>query len=240
MRESRYEVRETNIQQGMSMSVTTVPIQPIKKGSLTKYWVGIALLLAAAVALALWGTQTIRTDHASDDQFLAENAANKDVVTTKSGLQMQTVREGEGKSPTDADIALIGYKGTLRDGTVFDQNPQAPMPVAGVVPGFSEALKRMQKGGKYKIWIPGKLGYGENPPPNPQTGQPVLPANATLIFEVEMLDFRSQAEVEAMQKQAEKERGSQGGPQGGPQGAPQGLPPELQAQLEQQMRAQGQ
>ncbi len=217
------------------MSVTTVPIQPIKKGSLVKYWVGVAILLAAAAALALWGTKSIRSDHATDEQFFADNAGTKDVVTTKSGLQMQTIREGEGKSPTDADITLVGYKGTLRDGTVFDENPQAPMPVAGVVPGFSEALKRMQRGGKYKIWIPGKLGYGENPPPN----SPLKP-NSTLIFEVELLDFRSQAEVEAMQKQAEAAQKKQGGapPQGAPQGAPQGLPPELQAQLEAQMRAQ--
>jgi hypothetical protein len=220
------------------MSVTTVPIQPIKKGSLTKYWVGVALLIAAGGGLAWLGTSAIRAEHATDEQFLSSNADNKDVVTTKSGLQIQTIREGEGKSPTDTDIALVGYKGSLRDGTIFDQNPQAPMPVSGVVPGFSEALKRMQKGGKYKIWIPGKLGYGENPPPNPQTGQPAFAPNATLIFDVEMLDFRSQAEVEAMQKQAEKERGKQGA--AGPQGGNPELPPEIQAQLEAQMRQQGQ
>ncbi len=226
------------------MSVTAVPIQPIKKGSLTKYWTGVAVVLAAAAGLAYWGTSAIRSEYATDDQFLADNAGVKGVETTASGLQFQTIKGGEGKSPTDSDMVLVGYKGTLRDGTVFDQNPQAPMPVSGVVPGFSEALKKMQRGGKYKFWIPGKLGYGENPPTNPQTGQPALPANATLIFEVDLIDFRSQAEVEAMQKKMDKERGQQGAagpqgaPQGGPQGAPQGLPPELQAQLEQQMRAQ--
>jgi FKBP-type peptidyl-prolyl cis-trans isomerase 2 len=220
------------------MSVTTVPIQPIKKGALTKYWLAVVLLIAAGAGLAWWGTKTVRADHATDEQFLADNAANKDVVTSKTGLQIQTIREGEGPSPTDSDIVLLAYKGSLRDGTVFDQNPQAPLPVAGVVPGFSEALKRMQRGGKYKIWLPGKLGYGENPPPNS-----AIKPNATLIFEVEMLDFRSRAEVEAMQRQAEKQRGKQGaaGRQGGPpEGPPQGLPPELQAQLEAQMRAQGQ
>jgi FKBP-type peptidyl-prolyl cis-trans isomerase FkpA len=224
------------------MSVTTVPIQPIKKGSITKFWIGIGAVILAGGGLAYWGTSSIRTEYAGDDAFLADNADEKGVVTTKSGLQILTISGGEGKSPTDDDVTLIKYKGTLRDGTVFDQNDQAPLPVNGVVPGFSEALKKMQIGGKYKIWIPGKLGYGENPPPNPQTGQPAFEPNATLIFEVEMLDFRSRAEVEAMQKQqeaAQKKQGAAGAPQGGAPGGPQGgLPPELQAQLEAQMRAQ--
>ncbi len=220
------------------MSVTTVPIQPLKKGSIGKFWVGISAVILAGGALAYWGTADIRSEYAGDDAFLADNADEKGVVTSKSGLQMLTIRGGEGKSPTDDDVTLIKYKGTLRDGTVFDENERAPLPVAGVVPGFSEALKKMQVGGQYKIWIPGKLGYGENPPPNPQTGQPAFKPNATLIFEVELLDFRSRAEVEKMQKEAEaqqKKQGAAGGAPGGPQG---GLPPELQAQLEAQMRAQ--
>jgi FKBP-type peptidyl-prolyl cis-trans isomerase FkpA len=222
------------------MSVTTVPIQPIKKGSIAKYWIGVSAIMLAGAGLAWWGTGTVRQDHASDDQFFENNAGVSGVVTSKSGLQMQTIKGGEGKSPTNDDIVLVSYKGTLRDGTVFDQNPQAPLEVSSVVQGFSEALKKMQVGGKYKIWIPGKLGYGENPPPNPQTGQPAFEPNATLIFEVEMLDFRSRAEVEAMQKQmqeAQKKQGGGTGPQG--QGTPQGLPPEIQAQIEQQMRQQG-
>ena len=136
------------------MSVTAVPIQPIKKGSVAKYWTGVAVVLLAGAGLAWWGTGDVRSKYASEDQFLADNAATNGVVTSKSGLQMQTLRGGEGKSPTNDDIVLVGYKGTLRDGTVFDQNQQAPMEVSGVVPGFSEALKKMQRGGRYKIWIP--------------------------------------------------------------------------------------
>jgi FKBP-type peptidyl-prolyl cis-trans isomerase FkpA len=219
------------------MSITAVPIQPIKKGSIAKYWTGVAVVLVAAAGLAWLGTGDIRSKFATEEQFLADNAGVKGVVTSSSGLQMQTIRGGEGKPPSNDDVVLVGYKGTLRDGTVFDQNPQAPMEVSGVVPGFSEALKKMQRGGKYKIWIPGKLGYGENPPPNSP-----LKANSTLIFEVELLDFRSRAEVEAMRKEAEAMQKAQGGagPQGAPQGMPQGLPPEIQQQLEAQMRAQGQ
>ncbi len=216
------------------MTVTTVPIQPIKKGSVAKYWTGMGAILLAGAALAWWGTGDIRREFSTDEQFLADNADEKGVVTSKSGLQMLTIRGGEGKSPTDDDVVLIGYKGTLRDGTVFDEQPQAPLPVAGAVPGFSEALKKMQLGGKYKIWIPGKLGYGENPPPDPKTGEPAFAPNAMLIFEVELLDFRSRAEVEAMQKQMQEQQAKQGG--GAGSGNVQQLPPEIQAQIEQQMR----
>jgi FKBP-type peptidyl-prolyl cis-trans isomerase FkpA len=220
------------------MSVTTVPIQPLKKGSIGKFWVGISAVILAGGALAYWGTADIRSEYAGEDAFLADNADEKGVVTSKSGLQMLTIRGGEGKSPTDDDITLVKYKGTFRDGTVFDQNERAPLEVTGVVPGFSEALKKMQIGGQYKIWIPGKLGYGPQERKDPQTGAVIMPANATLIFEIELLDFKSRAEVEAMQKEAEalqKKQGAAGGAPGGPQG---GLPPELQAQLEAQMRAQ--
>jgi FKBP-type peptidyl-prolyl cis-trans isomerase FkpA len=228
------------------MSVTAVPIHPIKKGSLTKYWIGIVLVALAAAALAYFGTSTVRTKYQSNDGFLAKNKNADGVITTKSGLQIKTLRGGEGKSPTDADVVLIKYKGTLRDGTVFDENPQAAMPVGGVVPGFSEALKLMQRGGSYTVWIPGDLGYGPNPPVNPQTGQPGLPANALLIFDVELFEFKSQVEVEAMQKQMQEMQKNQGGAAGGPPagasagGPPQGLPPEIQAQIDAQMQAQGQ
>jgi hypothetical protein len=226
----------------INMSITAVPIQPIKKGSIAKYWTGIGAVLLTGAALAYWGTATIRTDHASNAQYLADNAEEKGVVISKSGLQMQTIRGGEGKSPTDNDVALVSYKGMLRDGTVFDENQQAPLEVGGVVPGFSEALKKMQLGGKYKLWIPPEIGYGAEERKHPQTGEVALPANSLLIFEVELLDFRSRAEVEAMQKQQEAQQKKQGGgaPQAGPQGSQQGLPPEIQAQLEAQMRAQGQ
>ncbi len=228
------------------MSVTAVPIHPIKKGSLTKYWIGIALVVLAAAALAYFGTSAVRTKYQSNGGFLAKNKSVDGVVATKSGLQMKTLRGGEGKSPTDSDVVLIKYKGTLRDGTVFDENPQAAMPVGGVVPGFSEALKLMQRGGHYTVWIPGDIGYGPNPPVNPQTGQPGLPSNALLIFDVELLEFKSQVEVEAMQKQMQEMQKKQGGAAGGaPAGAPaggppQGLPPEIQAQIDAQMQAQGQ
>ncbi len=211
------------------MSVTAVPIQPIKKGSLTKYWVAIALVLAAGSGLAYWGTANVRSEYG-------------DVVTTASGLRYKVIQTGEGKSPTDEDVVLVGYKGMLKDGTIFDQNPQAGFPVTGVVPGFSEGLKVMQRGGKYRLWIPSELGYGPEDQKNPQTGQVAIPGGSELIFDVELLEFKSRAEVEAMQKQMQEMQKQQGGAGAGGQasGAPQGLPPEIQAQIDAQMQAQGQ
>jgi hypothetical protein len=123
------------------MSVTAVPIQPLKKGSLTKYWAAIALVLAMGGGLAYWGTSDVRQEFG-------------DVVTTSSGLRYKIIEAGEGPNPTDNDVVLVSYKGMLMDGTVFDQNPQAGFPVTGVVPGFSEGLKIMQRGGKYRLsWL---------------------------------------------------------------------------------------
>jgi FKBP-type peptidyl-prolyl cis-trans isomerase FkpA len=206
------------------MSVTAVPIQPLKKGSLTKYWAAIALVLAAGGGLAYWGTSDVRQEFG-------------DVVTTSSGLRYKIMEAGEGPNPTDNDVVLVSYKGMLKDGTVFDQNPQAGFPVTGVVPGFSEGLKIMQRGGKYRLWIPAELGYGPEDQRNPQTGEVAIPGGSELTFDVELLEFKSRAEIEAMQQMQEmqQQQGAAGDAAGG---AAQGLPPEIQAQIDAQMRGQ--
>ena len=223
------------------MSTTAVPIPPTPRSSLVKFWVGMGLIVAAALGLAWWGTAGVRMKYQAADVFLAEAAGEDGVKASKSGLLFKVVRPGEGPSPTDEDVTLIKYKGTFRDGKVFDQQEQAPMPVAGVVPGFSEALKKMQVGGKYKLWIPPELGYGMDDQKDPETGEVRMPGGSVLVFEVDLLDFKSRKEIEAAQKEMQKQQGAAGagaGAGGPPQGA-QGLPPELQRQLEEQMRAQG-
>lgn len=89
----------------------------------------------------------------------------------------------------------------LKDGAVFDQNSQAAFPVTSVVPGFSEGLKIMQRGGKYRLWIPARLAYGPEDQRNPDTGQVAIPGNSELTFDVELLEFKSRAEIEAMQQE---------------------------------------
>jgi FKBP-type peptidyl-prolyl cis-trans isomerase FkpA len=183
-------------------------------------------VLAAGGGLAWWGTADVRHEFG-------------DVVTTESGLRYKVLKAGEGPSPTDQDVVLIKYTGRLKDGKVFDQNPQAALPVNGVVPGFSEGLKIMQRGGQYRLWIPASIGYGSQDQRNPQTGEVAIPGGSELIFDVDLLEFKSRAEVDAMQRQMQEMQKQQGGAPGGGQasGAPQGLPPEIQAQIDAQMQA---
>lgn len=135
----------------------------------------------------------------SNAEFLAENAENEDVSQTETGLQYKVVKAGEGTSPQATDTVLVKYKGQLRDGTVFDQNEQTPMPVSGVVPGFSEALQLMQKGGEYRIWLPSELAYGEASP------GPQVPPNSLLIFDVTLIDFITQEQMQELQEQMQQQ-----------------------------------
>ncbi len=172
--------------------VTAVPLRPIKKGSLTRLWLGVGATCVAAGAMAWAGTSTVSGTGCSVADFKGVKP-----VTTGTGLMFQTLSAGKGNKPTDTDVALVDYKGTLKDGKTFDANERAPLPVAGMIPGFTEALKLMQVGGKYRFCIPSALAYGP-------AGQGPIPANANLFFDVTLLDFRSQAEIQAMQQQMQQ------------------------------------
>jgi FKBP-type peptidyl-prolyl cis-trans isomerase FkpA len=139
---------------------------------------------------------------------------------------VDVIKAGSGPSPTREDVALINYKGMLADGKVFDENKNAVLPLSDVVPGFTKALEQMQKGGKYTVVIPSELGYGDK-------AQGPIPANSDLTFEIELIDFKSRAEIEqqqAIMQQLQQMQGGAGGP-GGPGGAPHGAMPEGMPQL---------
>lgn len=134
------------------------------------------------------------------EAFLAGNRAHdKAVVETSSGLQYKILTTGEGTAtPTDQDVALINYEGRLVDGTIFDKSQQpTPMPIAGVVPGFSEALKLMPKGAKIRVWIKPGLAYGD------EASGPI-PAHSVLIFDIELLDFLPEPVVRQMMMDAQR------------------------------------
>ena len=118
--------------------------------------------------------------------FLAENKGKSGIKTTESGLQYQVLRQGNGAKPDANDRVKVHYLGTLIDGTKFDSSydreTPAEFPLNGVIAGWTEGLQLMPVGSKYKLFIPGDLGYGEN-------GSGPIPPNSTLIFEVELLEI---------------------------------------------------
>jgi FKBP-type peptidyl-prolyl cis-trans isomerase FkpA len=167
------------------MSVTAVPLRPVKKSWTVTLVVGIVALLAAGAALAWTGTGEQVALSGSPDQFLAWNGGRAGVKTTASGLQYQVLAEGKEPSrPTAADVVLVKYEGRLTDGKVFDAQERAPLELAAVIPGWSEGLQLMNKGAKYRFWIPPSLGYGDK-----DVGDGAIPANSVLVFDVELLDF---------------------------------------------------
>ena len=121
------------------------------------------------------------------EKFLAENAKKEGVTTTASGLQYEVLTEGSGAKPAADAVVKVNYKGQLLDGTVFDDSSErsepATIPLQQVVPGWAEGIRLMSPGSKYRFWIPAKLAYGEQGTP----GGPI-PPNATLQFEVELLE----------------------------------------------------
>ena len=119
------------------------------------------------------------------EAFLAENKKKKEVVTSPSGLQYTVVKEGDGAQPKATDEVTVHYRGTLVDGTEFDSSYKrgepATFPVTGVIPGWTEALQLMKVGGKYRLFIPSNLAYGE------RGSGPQIGPNSVLIFDVELL-----------------------------------------------------
>ena len=146
------------------MSATQVPLRPLKRGSMFKLWLGIALLIAAAVVLAWIGAGSLRGE------------------TTATGVMIRTVQAGKGDPIKATDGAILEYEGRLMDGTVFDstkgRGPAGMIP-GQVIPGFGEALQKMQEGGSYKIRIPAALAYGAA-----GAGDGKIPPNSDIEFDV--------------------------------------------------------
>ena len=140
--------------------------------------------------------------------FLEAAAKETGAEKTASGLVYLAMTQGSGESPTDTDKVTVQYKGTLRDGTVFDSSYERKAPASfglkGVIPCWTEGVQKMKVGGKAKLTCPSTIAYGDRGQP------PKIPPGAVLTFEIELVSIEHPAAT----------------PPGGPTGAPMtGMPP---------------
>ena len=139
----------------------------------------ISVRLAAALALAAGFTAA----HADDAAALAAAAKEPGAVVSASGVVFKSIKEGTGASPTAADKVKVNYRGSFPDGKVFDESKDGPIsfPLRGVIPCWTEGVQKLKVGGKAKLTCPSAAAYG------PRGAGGVIPPNATLVFEVELL-----------------------------------------------------
>jgi FKBP-type peptidyl-prolyl cis-trans isomerase FkpA len=165
------------------MSVTAVPIRPIKKGSVVKLWLGLALLALLAAVLAWAGTSSFQA------------------VTTASGVKIETVRPGVGPKITKEDVAALHYKLHVNSVTapVIQDSNESPRPFVttteGVYPGFAEGLQAMRQGGSYVLTLPPGTHVQQQIPQAPFTPRD------TLVFEIDVLQVERGAAQKFMQMQ---------------------------------------
>ncbi|WP_367209005.1 FKBP-type peptidyl-prolyl cis-trans isomerase [Sphingobacterium sp. R2] len=123
---------------------------------------------------------------AEEDKFFVENAKVVGMKSTAEGIQYLVLNEAEGPKPKSDDEVTVHYKGTLLNGKQFDSSYDRKEPLklslGQVIKGWQIGIPLMSKGAKYKFFIPSRLAYGER-----ATGE--IPANSTLVFEVELLDI---------------------------------------------------
>lgn len=121
------------------------------------------------------------------EDYLTQTAKKEGVKATESGLLYEVLASGTGESPAATDTVEVHYHGTLIEGTVFDSSVErgspAKFPVNRVISGWTEALQLMKVGDKWRLHIPAELAYGAQSP------SPKIPANSTLVFEVELLSI---------------------------------------------------
>lgn len=146
--------------------------------------------------------QDAKENEAKGVKYAETFAKEKGTKKTESGLLFKVEKEGTGEAPKDSDTVVVNYKGTLTDGTVFDNSYDRGEPLSfrldGVIPGWTEGLKHIKKGGKIKLVIPPALAYGKN-------GVPGIPANSTLVFDVELLDVKPAAKADDKTEKAAEE-----------------------------------
>ena len=121
------------------------------------------------------------------EAFLAENAAVEGIVTTESGLQLETVSEGTGATPSASDTVTVNYSLRDIDGNTIDYGNEVSFPLSNLIPGFSEAVQNMKVGGETIAYVHPSLGYGE-------AGAGTVGPNSLLIFDIELVGIDEPSE----------------------------------------------
>jgi len=136
-----------------------------------------ALLIATTFAPLAW----------SDTDLAATASKEKGALATPSGLVYRSLKDGTGASPVASDVVKVHYRGTLANGTEFDSSYKrgepAQFPLGGVIPCWTEGMQKMKVGGKAKLTCPPSIAYGS------RGAGGVIPPNATLQFEVELIEI---------------------------------------------------
>ncbi|MBV9759955.1 MAG: FKBP-type peptidyl-prolyl cis-trans isomerase [Acidobacteriaceae bacterium] len=128
----------------------------------------------------------VEKEKAASEAFLAKAAEEQGAIKTDSGLVYRELRPGTGASPDATSTVKVNYRGTLVNGTEFDnsysRNEPAQFALNGVIRCWTEGLQKMKVGGKAQLVCPANLAYGD-------AGRPGIPGGAALIFEIELLDL---------------------------------------------------
>jgi FKBP-type peptidyl-prolyl cis-trans isomerase len=144
----------------------------------------LAFVFAALLAVSSARAATPAQNLAAANQFLAANKVKPGILTTASGLQYRILQPGKGRKPVALDEVLVHYRGRLMNGRVFDSSYErrepARFPLTAVIPGWTEGLQLIGEGGKLRLFVPPRLGYGDR-------GGGPIPPNSLLIFDVELL-----------------------------------------------------
>lgn len=122
------------------------------------------------------------------DATLEAAAKESGAVVTASGLVYRSLKDGTGANPLASDVVKVNYRGTFPDGREFDssykRNQAIEFPLGNVIPCWTEGVQRMKVGGKAKLTCPAAIAYGT------RGAGGVIPPNATLLFEVELLGIK--------------------------------------------------
>jgi FKBP-type peptidyl-prolyl cis-trans isomerase len=134
-------------------------------------------------------TAKLKTKNSAvNEAYFTKLRENKAVVELPSGLRYEITQAGPGPAPKATDTVRVHYVGKLIDGTEFDSSIKrgepAEFPLDQVIPGWTEGIQKMNKGGKIRLHVPPQLGYGDD-------GRPGIPPSSTLVSDVELLDIKS-------------------------------------------------